>query len=277
MLPIYNATRYIVPLREGGSLPAILDTAGGGSYVVKFRGAGQGARALVAEIIVGHLATALGIDIPSLALVELDESFGKSEPDPEIQDILKQSRGLNVGLRYLEGAFTYDPVALNEVDPERAADIVWLDALTTNIDRTPRNPNLLYWNDRLWVIDHGAALYFHHNWPSLDDDRKKSPFAPISQHVLLRYAGDIREADARLAPLVTPELLRATADLVPDDLLMDAPSGTEPAFPTPEENRAAYIDYFTVRLAPPRAFVEEAERARERQRIEPPTKLDARR
>jgi hypothetical protein len=277
MLPIHNATRYIVPLREGGSLPAILDTADGGSYVVKFRGAGQGARALVAEIIVGHLAATLGFDIPSLALIELDESFGRSEPDSEIQDILRGSRGLNVGLRYLEGAFTYDPVALNDVDPERAAAIVWLDALTTNIDRTARNPNLLYWNDRLWLIDHGAALYFHHNWASLDDDRKRTPFAPISQHVLLRYAGDIREADARLAPLVTSELLRETVELIPDDLLMDAPSGTEPAFSTPDENRAAYIDYFTVRLGSPREFAAEAERARQRGRTEPVTRVEARR
>ena len=277
MLPIHNATRYIVPLREGGSLPAILDTAGAGAYVVKFRGAGQGARALIAEIIVGNLAASLGLDIPSLALIELDDSFGRSEPDPEIQDILKGSRGLNVGLRYLEGAFSYDPVAMTDVDPARAAEIVWLDALTTNIDRTPRNPNLLFWGDRLWLIDHGAALYFHHNWASLDDDRKRTPFAPISQHVLLRYAGDIREADARLAPLVTPELLRATVDLIPDDLLMDAPSGTEPAFATPEENRAAYLDYFAVRLGSPRGFAEEAERARERARTEPVTKLEARR
>jgi len=276
MIPTHTALRYIVPLREGGSLPAILETDGG-SFVVKFRGAGQGARALIAEIIVGHFAAALGFDIPSLALVELDASFGRSERDPEIQDILKASEGTNVGLRYLEGAFNYDPVALHDIDPDLAARVVWLDALVTNIDRTARNPNLLYWNDKLWLIDHGAALYFHHNWASLDDARKRSAFPPIRDHVLMPFAGDIAAADAELAPRLTPELLRQTIDMIPDDLLMDAPAGTEPAFATAEENRAAYIDYFTARLAGPREFAEEAIRARERMRNETPVSVKARR
>jgi len=273
-----TAARYTVPLREGGSLPAVVETEEAGAFAVKFRGAGQGARALLAELIVGRLAERLGLPVPEVALVELDGGFGRAEPDPEIQDILKGSRGLNVGLRYLEGAFPYDPVAVADlVTPELAADVVWLDALTTNIDRTVRNPNLLIWERALWLIDHGAALYFHHNWDAVDGARARSPFAPIREHVLLPVAGDLRAADARLAETITEDALHETLAEIPDDLLMDAPEGTAAPFPTPEANREAYLRYFRQRLEGPRAFVEEAVRAQEAAREARPEPLGYRR
>ena len=261
MLSTYTATRYMVPLREGGSLPAILDTEDGGHFVVKFRGAGQGARALIAEIIVGELARAAGLPVPELALVHLDESFGRSERDPEIQDLLKASHGLNVGMRYLSGAFNYDPVALPEIDPALASAVVWLDAFTTNIDRTPRNTNMMVWEKELWLIDHGAALYFHHTWPSVDEERARAPFKQIKDHVLLPLAADIRGADERMIGSIDEETIRAVLASVPDDLLMDAPSGMVPSFQSAEENREAYLRYFLPRLRGPREFVEEAIRA----------------
>lgn len=258
-----TAARYALPLREGGSLPALVETDDGDLFVVKFRGAGQGARALLAELIVGRIAQHLGLPVPELAVVHLDEGFGRTEPDPEIQDILRGSRGPNVGLRYLDGAFTYDPVAVADlVAPERAAEIVWLDALVTNIDRTPRNPNLLVWEDGLWLIDHGAALYFHHDWPSVDAAKARLPFAPIRDHVLLPRAESIGAADERLAPVLSEDVLRAVCAEVPDDLLMDAPEGRTPPFDSPDANRQAYLGYFRTRLAGPRAFAAEAERAR---------------
>jgi hypothetical protein len=277
-LPTYTASRYALPLREGGSLPAVVDTEEAGLFAVKFRGAGQGARALVAEIIVARLAQVLGMPVPEPALIQLEEGFGRSEPDPEVQDILRGSHGANVGLAFLEGAFTYDPVAVaDRVAPALAADVVWLDALTTNIDRTPRNPNILLWDDRIWLIDHGAALYFHHDWDTVDEARARAPFPAISGHVLLPRAGDIGEADARLAPRLPEDVLRGVLADVPDALLMDAPAGQHPPFDSPEANRAAYLNYFLARLAGPRAFVEEAARARERQRAENPRMLEYRR
>lgn len=277
-LPVHTAVRYALPLREGGSLPAIVETEGGGLYVVKFRGAGQGARALLAELIVGRLAERLGLPVPELALIELGEGFGRTEPDPEIQDILRGSRGPNVGLAYLEGAFAYDPVAAaGLVAPELAAAIVWLDALTTNIDRTVRNPNLLVQDGRLWLIDHGAALYFHHDWDSVDEARARAPFAPIREHVLLPLAEDLEAADARLAPALSEEALRAVLEELPEALLMDAPEGREPPFASAEANRAAYLRYFLGRLEAPRAFVAEAVRAREALLAEAPRALPYRR
>lgn len=277
MLPVYTASRYVVPLKEGGSLPAILDTDEGGTFVTKFRGAGQGARALVAEIIVGGLGRALELPVPDLAIIELDESFGRSERDPEIQDILKASRGINVGLRYLPGAFNYDPVAMPDVDPELAASIIWLDAFVTNIDRTPRNPNLMMWEDRVWMIDHGAALYFHHNWDSLDETRIRTPFAAIRDHVLLPFAGDLDAADAMMTARITSEVLHDVLALVPDALLMDAPSGVEPPFQTAAANRDAYLGYFQTRLQAPRLFAEAAVQARDQRRAEPPVEQKYRR
>jgi hypothetical protein len=265
MLPTLSAVRYVTPLREGGSLPALVDTDDG-AFVVKFRGAGQGARALVAEVIVGRMAQTLKLPLPTLALVELDEAFGRAEPDPEIQDILRASRGLNVGLGFLDGAFPFDPlVHADLLSAHQASDIVWLDALTTNIDRTARNPNLLVTpydgGARVWLIDHGAALYFHHNWSSMDDARAQTPFAAVKDHILLGQATEIALADRRLAPLLTPETVQAIVADVPDELLMHAPEGRTPPFETAGEARAAYVRYFTTRLAEPRVWVEEAIRA----------------
>lgn len=262
-LPVLTACRYAIPLREGGSLPAVVEVEEGGLYAVKFRGAGQGARALLAELIGGMIAQCLGLQVPELALVHLEEGFGRAEPDPEIQDILRGSRGLNAGLLYLEGAFTYDPLAYGDrVSPREAADIIWLDALLTNIDRTARNPNILVWEDRLWLIDHGAAMYFHHDWASVDETRARSAFLPIREHVLLPAAGDLLDTDARLAPLLSVDVLQAILKAVPDELLMDAPQGREPDFATAEQNREAYLNYFQARLLEPRTFAIEAASAK---------------
>ena len=271
-LPVLQAQRYVAPLREGGSLPAVVETDGG-LVVVKFRGAGQGARALVAELIVGGIAQALGLPLPTLALVDAPEGFGHAEPDAEIQDILRASRGLNVGLGFVEHAFTYDPLAVADlVVPELAAEVVWLDALVTNIDRTARNPNLLVTGDAgadgqagdaasLWLIDHGAALYFHHDWPSVDDARARAAFAPIRDHVLLPRAGDLAAADARLAPRLDAAAVAQILARVPDALLMDAPEGREPPFETAGANRDAYAHFLNTRLDGKRAWVGEAIRA----------------
>jgi hypothetical protein len=264
-LPVYPAQRYVTPLREGGSLPAVVDTEAG-LYAVKFRGAGQGARALIAEILVGQIARRLDLPLPDLALVDLGDGFGRSEPDPEIQDILRASEGLNVGLGFVAAAFPFDPLATADlVDPETAAAIVWLDALTTNIDRTPRNPNLLVapgtGRPQVWLIDHGAALYFHHDWASVDEARARAPFPAIRDHILLPVAGDLEDADARLAPRLGPDALVDVVASVPDALLMDAPAGREPPFPTPDAARGAYLSYFQMRLEAPRAWVAEAVRA----------------
>jgi hypothetical protein len=279
VLPVYDAVRYVTPLREGGSLPAVLET-GGGLFVVKFRGAGQGARALMAELIVGGLALRLGLDVPALALVRLDEGFGRTEPDPEIQDVLHGSRGLNVGLRFLDGAFAFDPVAVGDLVPAGlAAAVAWLDALVTNVDRTPRNPNLLWTAaaPHLHLIDHGAALYFHHDWDALTDEKARAPFAPIRDHVLLPLADDLEEADARLAPILSEDVLRDVLADVPDDLLMDAPPGRTPPFPTAEANREAYLRYFRLRLGAPRRWAGAAEAARAALDAAPTAPLDYRR
>jgi hypothetical protein len=189
------AARYVQPLREGGSLPAVVESTDGDLWVVKFRGAGQGARVLVAELVVGLLARALGLDAPDLAAVELSERFGRTEPDPEIQDLLRKSHGVNVGIRYLDGAFNFDPLAAGELVTESfAARLVWLDAFVTNPDRTARNPNLMVWQRRPWLIDHGAALYAHHDWASVDEARTRTAFPLVREHVLLRHAGDLHAA-----------------------------------------------------------------------------------
>lgn len=271
-LPTYTATRYVAPLREGGSLPAVLDTAEGELFVAKFRGAGQGALALVAEIIVTLLAQNVGLPTPELALIELGETFGRTERDPEIQDILRGSVGLNVGYRYLEGAFGYDPLAsVDFVTPEFAADVVWLDAFTTNIDRTPRNPNILVWRREPWLIDHGVALYFHHNWRTVDEAQIRTPFPPIKDHVLLPLAGDLWEADQRMTDRLTAEVIEAVVAAVPDALLMDRLVGREPPFPSAESNREAYLEYLHGRLQAPRSFIEQAVRAQSTLRQEQPT------
>jgi hypothetical protein len=275
-LPALTAIRYVQPLREGGSLPAVVETDEGGLFVVKFRGAGQGAKVLVAELVVGLLAQTLGLPVPELALVDVSERFGRSEPDPEIQELLRRSHGVNVGMRYLDGAFNYDGSAAGDLmDAELAARIVWLDALVTNPDRTARNPNLLVWERRPWLIDHGAALYAQHDWASVDEARTRTPFPLVERHVLLGHAGDIAAADALLAPRLDDATIDRVLGLVPDALLDDPVSGTD--FPSPDAARARYAQYLRTRLLGPRAWVEEAVRAQARHRAAPPQRLEARR
>jgi hypothetical protein len=273
-LPTRHATRYVQPLREGGSLPAIVDTDDG-MFVVKFRGTGQGAKALVAELVAGSIAEALDLPVPELALVDVAPTFGRAEPDPEIQDILRASHGVNVGVRYLDGAFNYDALAAGDmIDAELAAAIVWFDAMLTNPDRSHRNPNLLIWQRRPWLIDHGAAVYAHHDWASVDDARTRTPFARIAEHVLLAGAGSIEAADARLAPRLEPAVLDAVLARVPDALLLDP---HRPDFDTADAARARYHAYLTRRLEAPRAFVAEAVTQQAKLRDSPPRRLEARR
>lgn len=276
-LPLLFATRYVQPLREGGSLPAVVDTDGGGMFVVKFRGAGQGAKVLVAELIVGGLAARLGLPTPDLALVDVSPRFGRSEPDPEIQELLRRSHGINVGLRYLEGAFNFDDSAAGElISPELAARIVWLDAFTTNPDRTARNPNMLVWEGRAWLIDHGAALYAHHDWGAVDDERTRTPFPLVRSHVLLAKSADLVAADRGSIAALSADAIREVVAAVPDALLMDDGAGPS-EFASPAEARARYERYLATRLAAPRAFVAEAITARDGLRLEPALHLKARR
>jgi hypothetical protein len=243
-----STTRYVTPLREGGSLPALVEADDDGLYVLKFHGAGQGPKALVAEVVVGELARALGFLVPELVLAELDPALGVAEPDPEIQDLLRASAGLNLGVDFLPAALPFSPAADERPEPDLAAEIVWLDALVTNVDRTPRNPNLLWWHHRLWLIDHGAALYFHHGTQPASD-HARGRFEAIRDHVLLPFASSVAAADERLAARVTPDLLDTVAGEIPDAWLGG-------------EDRRLYVDYLRARLEPPRAFVEEAEAAR---------------
>lgn len=250
-----HATRYVTPLREGGSLPAIVEADDEGMYVLKFRGAGQGAKALIAELVSGELARMLGLRVPEIVFVELDPEMARTEPDPEIQELIRASAGLNLALDYLPGSITFDP-AVDVVEPCLASRIVWLDAYTTNIDRTARNSNLLMWHGELWVIDNGASLYFHHSW-SNHLAKSTDRFTMISDHVLLPFASDIDTADAEFTAMLTPEAIRSVVDLVPDEWLV---AGSP--FRSAEEHRQAYLEYLTTRLAEPRAFVKEAIRAR---------------
>jgi hypothetical protein len=273
-IPRVTAMRYVQPLREGGSLPAVVDTEDG-LYVVKFRGAGQGPKALVAELLVGRIALLLGLPVPELALVDLPPPFGRSEPDPEIQDVLRRSHGLNVGLRYLDGAFNFDcSAAADVVTEDFAARLVWLDALVTNPDRTHRNPNLLVWRRGPWLIDHGAALYAHHDWASVTPDKVRSPFQLIENHVLLDHSDRIEREDAGLAAALDDRALADIIDEVPDELL----SGPEYAGEAGQRDmRARYRSYLSTRLRPPRPFVAEAIEARARLRRMPLLPQSARR
>jgi hypothetical protein len=250
-IPQLAGTRYVTPLREGGSLPAIVDTDGG-SFVLKFRGAGQGAKALVAECLAAALALELGLPVPRPAIVTLDEGFGAGEPDPEIQDILRGSVGENFGLGYLPGALAFVAGVDTDVAPELAAEIVWFDAYITNVDRTPRNTNLLCWRDGLWLIDHGASLYFHHQWRGWQP-RAQSAFPQIQEHVLLPLAGDLSAADARLRPRLDDAALQRAVASVPDSWL-----GGEELFADLAAQRAAYLEYLSTRLHGPRAWLQEA-------------------
>ena len=274
-LPTFTASRYLQPLREGGSLPAVVDTDGG-MFVVKFRGAGQGPKALVAELIVGGLARALGLPTPDLAVVDVPEPFGRSEPDPEIRDLLRASHGVNIGLRYLDGAFNFAPSAAGDlVDATLASRIVWLDAFTTNPDRTHRNPNLMVWQGKVWLIDHGAGLYAHHDWPSVDEARTRAPFAMIRDHVLLDVASEVEQADAELAPRITDAVIDEVLQAVPDALLTTSPTVSE--FATAVDARARYTRFLAERLRGPRAFVAEAVSARAEVLAAPPLRRSARR
>ena len=252
-----TATRYVTPLREGGSLPAVVEADDDGLYVLKFRGAGQGPKALIAELIAGEIARALGLPIPELVFVELDAELARTEPDPEIQDLIRASAGLNLALDYLPGAITFDPLAWQTPDPDLAARVVWFDAYVSNLDRTPRNSNLLLWHRQLWLIDHGAALYVQHDWRN-HLERATSPFPLIKDHVLLRFASRIAEADAYAMERLDAATIEAIVALVPDKWLGSDPS----PFATQAAHRAAYVDYLTRRLQAPRVFVQEAERVR---------------
>jgi hypothetical protein len=245
-----GAIRYVTPLREGGSLPAIVEADDMGTYVLKFRGAGQGPRALVAEVIAGGIARALGLAVPEIVLMQLDPALGQNEPDYEIRSLIKASAGLNLAFDYLPGSLTYEP-GLLPLDPQLAARIVWFDALVTNVDRTVRNTNMLLWHRQLYLIDHGAALYFHHDWPAgLQNSR--AAFSQIRQHVLLPLAADVAAVDQPLTSALASETLREIVSQVPDDWLP----------PPAEDSRAAYVGFLQQRLAPPRPFLEELRHAR---------------
>jgi len=244
-----RAIRYLTPLREGGSVPAIVEADDDGTYVAKFCGAAQGPRALVAELIAGEIGRLLGLPVPQLVLIELDALLARSEPDEEIQELLRKSAGLNIALDYLPGALNWEPALAPPPDPALAAAVVWFDAFVTNVDRTAKNPNMLRWHRKLYLIDHGAALYFHHDWTD-HLAKSRTPFAMIRNHALLPLAGDLRAADAALAPRITEAALREIVAQVPEAWL----SGEA----TPEATRQSYVEHLWSRVAAPRAFVEEA-------------------
>jgi hypothetical protein len=256
-----TATRYVTPLREGGSLPAVIEADDDGLYVLKFRGAGQGVRALVAELVAGEIARACGLPVPEIVFAELHADLARTEPDPEIQDLIRASAdlahdsvGLNIAMDYLPGAVTFDPLAM-QPDAELASRIVWFDAFVTNLDRTPRNTNMLVWHGKLWLIDHGAALYFHHDWRG-HLERSTRAFELIKDHVLLPRATRLAEADAALVARLDERTLEGIVALVPDSWLED-----EPSFASTAAHRDAYFQYLKRRIAAPRAFVAEAVRA----------------
>ncbi|MEV6965612.1 HipA family kinase [Hamadaea sp. NPDC051192] len=250
-LPSVTALRYVTPLREGGSLPGVVEADDLGTYVVKFRGAGQGPKALIAEVVVGELARRLGLPMPELAQVEFGEVLGRAEPDPEVQELLVNSTGLNLGMDFLPGSLGFDP-RVHKVDPGLAARVLWLDALVENVDRTWRNPNLLMWHGSLWLIDHGASLYFHHNWTSAANAVLR-PFK-AADHALAGQASSIVGAHEALAPLVTPDVLTEVLGLVPGGWLVDPHSWTAD-FETPDEARSAYVTHLLARLEQPAAWL----------------------
>lgn len=250
-----NVTRYVTPLREGGSLPAIAEADDGFLYALKFRGAGQGVKALIAELIGGEIARELGLKVPEIVLANLDESFGRTEPDEEIQDLLKASVGLNLALHYLSGSITFDPV-VTPVAPTLASQIVWLDCLLTNVDRTARNTNILWWNKQLWLIDHGASLYFHHTWNNWEQQALR-PFMHVKDHVLLQQAGELEAVDKIFREILNKERIKSIAALIPDEWLEG-----ETAFASVKEHRQAYISYLNTRIENSEIFVKEAQHAR---------------
>ncbi|MSP13373.1 MAG: aminotransferase class I and II [Chloroflexi bacterium] len=251
-----TATRYLTPLREGGSLPAIVEADDDGLYVLKFRGAGHGHKALIAELVAGEIGRALGLLVPEIVFIQLDPAIGRSEPDWEIQNLLKVSNGLNLGLDYLPGSLAFDPIHAPPPDARLASEIVWFDAFVTNVDRTARNNNMLIWHKRLWLIDHGAALYFQYSWPDYLE-RSRNPFPYIKDHVLLPLAKELEQADATLSARLSPEIIEHIVSWIPDEWLEE-----EEIFADRAEHRAAYAAYLTQRLAAPRPFLEEALHAR---------------
>lgn len=259
MLSTLLATRYFTPLREGGSLPAIVQADDGELYVMKFTGAGQGPRVLVAELIAGELARAAGLAVPDLVFLDLDPAFGRTEGDPEIQALLQASVGLNLGMRFLPMAFAFNPLLEPPPAGALASAVVWFDAFISNVDRTARNTNMLLWRRDLWLIDHGAALFFHYaaDWLTSYERRSQSAFPQIRDHVLLRWADDLAGADAAMHARLTPDVITAAVAQVPDVWLHDPTTNA-----TPDAQRAVYTAYLTQRLAASSVFVEEALRAR---------------
>jgi len=250
-----NVMRYITPLREGGSLPALAEADDDFKYVLKFRGAGHGVKALIAELVGGQIAKALKLQLPELVFANLDEAFGRTEGDEEIQDLLQGSQGLNLALHFLSGAITFDP-AVTTVDAKLASQIVWLDAYITNVDRTFRNTNMLIWHKELWLIDHGACLYFHHSWHNWEQ-HAKSPFALIKDHVLLPQASLLKEVDAEFKAMLTPEVLEEIVNTIPLDWLQ-----WEDADETSENLRNVYLQFLKTRLENSEIFVNQAQNAR---------------
>ena len=256
MIRTVTATQYVTPLREGGSLPAIVQADDGELYVMKFVGSGHGPKALIAELVAGEVGRRLGLRVPDIVFIELDAALGPSEPDAEIHDLLQASVGLNFGLRYLPNAFAYNALLEPPPDPGLASAIVWFDAYVTNVDRTPRNVNLLIWQNDLWLIDHGSCLYFHYDWNDYLG-RSRTPFSHIKDHTLLPFASALDEADAISRARLTPEVIHQVVDLIPDRWL-----DGEPRFASNAEHRQAYADFLLSRLEASDAFVEEARNAR---------------
>lgn len=250
-----DIVRYVTPLREGGSLPAIVEADDEFLYVLKFRGAGQGIKALVAELLGGEIARALGLKVPELVFANVDPAFGRTEPDEEIQDLLKASEGLNLALHYLSGAITFDPV-VTKIDPLLASQIVWLDCFLTNVDRTPRNTNMLMWHKELWLIDHGASLYFHHNWEGWKEQSEK-PFVQVKDHVLLPWASELLVVDADFKQALTPERIQTIVSFIPDGWIHTS------TYPQDTDVRGIYTNFLLNRLAHSSTFVNEAQHARQ--------------
>jgi hypothetical protein len=250
-----TASRYVTPLREGGSLPAIIEADDDGLYVLKFRGAGQGPKALIAELLAGEIGRLAGLPVPEIVFGELPAELARTEPDAEIQSLIQASVGLNIALDYLPGSVTFDPLVYVP-DAQLASAIVWFDAFVCNVDRTARNVNMLLWHRRLWLIDHGAALYFHHAWDR-HDQHATNPFALIKDHVLLKYASALAEVDARMALQLTADQLSGIVELIPDSWLAE-----DPGFASRAAQREAYLDYFVRRMQSSDVFVQEAIRAR---------------
>jgi hypothetical protein len=249
------ASRYVTPLREGGSLPAIIEADDDGMYVLKFRGAGQGSKSLIAELLAGEIGRLAGLPVPEIVFVELPAELARTEPDPEIQSLIRASAGLNIALDYLPGSVTFDPLVAVP-DEHLASSIVWFDAFVCNVDRTVRNVNMLMWHRRLWLIDHGAALYFHHAW-NRDDRHALDPFALIKEHVLLQYASVLADVDAQMAARLTAGKLASIVQSIPESWMPD-----DPGFSGTSGQREAYLNYFMVRLQSSSVFVQEAIRAR---------------